>query len=183
MNIAIYGPIYIDIQITLDEAFNPQGANTGKAISSYYGCTLELAQQLSKRNNVSVITCLDTGFTDIVDYMQKQGIDTRFVTYECNGTGIRVNYLDHQYNIVSTSPMLNMCIDKLELHEDELDELDVMILTSVDHRLVDTCLQHNIEIICLNNDDVLDEGDEALLQEAGAKIVSNCRDVVKEVSV
>lgn len=185
MKIGVFGPVFVKININLSLPFD-QFSNQGTARTTYSSASLEVAEKLSKDNDVLFFTSLDTEASiPIIRFLRSKNILTDYISYESHGTGFFIQYTDSGLvrDIISY-PSITNAVSQMKLHEEAIfNQMDAMILAELDESVIEMCRRNNVRMFVITEDIDMDleEEDPEIVKDVTIINAENCVDLLKEV--
>ena len=147
MGIVIFGAIFVDIKGYPQDKYIPGGRNVGRVIHTHGGVSRNVAEDIANTGlhptYVSVVD--DTGIgQDVLDRLEKHGVDTRYVVKTKDGLGTWLAIFDNQGDVVasiSKRPDLSEIEKTLDVHGEEIIRNADSIVVEID---MEEALLHKI---------------------------------------
>ena len=138
MGIAVFGAVFVDIKGYPLAQYIPQGRNVGRVIQVHGGVSRNVAEDIANvglhPTYVSVVD--DTGIgLDVLDRLEKHGVDTRYVAKTKDGLGTWLAIFDNQGDVVasiSKRPDLSKIEEILDEHGDEIIKNADSVVVEID---------------------------------------------------
>ena len=147
MGIVVFGAVFVDIKGYPLAQYIPSGRNVGRVIQVHGGVSRNVAEDIANTGlhptYVSVVD--DTGIgQDVLDRLEKHGVDTRYVVKTKDGLGTWLAIFDNQGDVVasiSKRPDLSEIEKTLDVHGEEIIRNVDSIVVEID---MEEALLHKI---------------------------------------
>lgn len=190
MRIGVIGSVNFNIAMTMNSDFDPSSISSGTFEMSLGGPHVEFCEKLiAEGNEVFLITSLNfQDFASVKKVLRTRGIRTDYVAMEHNGLGMLFNLSWHNVEDGTTirRPIGWSMSSVIELLSENgaavFDNLDKVIVTSLDPKIIDLCQKYQLDLYLYADDideSTLDDVDRKYLNRLTNLTDTNFKEVLK----